>query len=157
MVRLIITCVYSAIIVLLFIFTVIRTPIQHITRNTFYSFVKKDGLLFSVAFLAATILYNNNNSNEAIIIDDKQFSSIAISVIIAWFVLIIKSFLIGYLEDPLKLTDNYEELIKQYKDTKWFKNEDNNQMFPVIKDADQNPEMPPLRGVWRRYCCWKKR
>ena len=136
MIRIVITCVYSAIIVLLFIFTVIRTPIQYIARNKLYSFVKKDGLLFSVAFLAAIILYTNNDSNDTIIIDAKQFSSIAISVVIAWFVLIIKSFLIGYLEDPLKLTDNYEELMKQYKETKWLKNEENNQKFPVIVDAD---------------------
>ena len=136
MVRLTIICAYSAIIVLLFVFTVVRTPIQRMVRKKLYWFVKKDGLLFSVAFLAAIILYTNNNSNDAAIFDAKQFSSIAISVVIAWFVLIIKSLLIGYLEDSLKLTDNYEELIKKHKDTKWLKNIGNNKVFPVIEDAD---------------------
>ena len=128
--------IYASIMAFLFIFTVINTPFQRKIRSMLYWFVKKDGLLFSVAFLATIILYPITSTNNDSILDVGQFSSIAISVSIAWVVLIIKSLLIGYLEDQLKLTDNYEQLVQKYKNTKWLKNEANNQIFPVIKDAD---------------------
>ena len=128
--------IYASIMAFLFIFTVINTPFQRKIRSMLYWFVKKDGLLFSVAFLATIILYPITSTNNDSILDVGQFSSIAISVSIAWVVLIIKSLLIGYLEDQLKLTDNYEQLVQKYKNTKWLNNEANNQIFPVIKDAD---------------------
>ncbi len=134
MVRYIIAGVFAGIHILLFAFAIIRTRIQRIVRNALYWFVKKDGLLFSVAFLAAVIFYSNNSNNNDTLIDSKQFSSIAISVIIAWSVLLIKSFLIGYLEDPLKLTEDYEGLVQKFKGD-WLEN-DKKERFPVIKDAD---------------------
>ena len=129
----VIACIYTVIIILLFIFTFIPTPLQQKIRSILFWFMKKDGLLFSVAFLAAIILHHAN-TNAISIFNSDPFSSIAITVSIAWVVLVITSHITEYLEDQLKLTENYDQLVQQYNDNRWLKNED--KAFPVIMDAD---------------------
>lgn len=82
-------------------------------KKFIYNFIKCEGITATIAGIVILIIFLRRSS--VTIIDWTMFTTIVVALLLSGLSKIIQAFIMNKLEDSVKLTENYDELARKYK------------------------------------------
>lgn len=115
-------------------------------EQTLYYFIKNNGIVFVLSLVWLFAIYinhsialqNGNQDTKTRFIDYSFFTTIIFTVVLYGTAELLKYWFMNRMEDKLKLTENYNSLLKKYEadSTKWYYSESGQMELPEILCSD---------------------